>query len=264
MQLDFAKIRDYPITDIASMLGLKLEEKGDQLVGICPISKANNATAFKITPNKNRFICFCSTCKKLDKPGGDCIELVRRVRGVDVRQAAHEIELYFTKYRDGAGKAAGNDRPQQEVADARKQAGFDPLTYLQTLDTEHDALKGLDILPETLVAFQAGYSSKGLNRGRLAVAWHDMTGTIKSFIGVSLNGDLPLYLMPKGVLTPYWFGCSRVEAEGELRIVPTLLDVLRAFENGCGNCIAPLRPIEPDAITSLYSLMKDKSLILEL
>jgi hypothetical protein len=252
--LDFKAIAQTPILDVAKLLGLKLTEKGEQWVGSCPISQTGNATAFKITPKLNRFICFCPECKKFPKQGGDCIELVARMRRVGHREAAAFIS--------GAGKADDNARPQQEVADGRKPSGFDPLKYLASLATEHDALKDLDIMPETLVAFQAGYAGKGPLRGRLSVAWHDVTGEIKVFVGVALNGDLPLYLMGDKNPMPYWFGTHRVE-EGELRIVPTILDVMRAWENGATNVICPLAPTNADSLTCLQSLCATKKLTVE-
>jgi hypothetical protein len=56
--LDFKAIAATPIADVARLLGFSLTEKGDQLVGPCPISQLTNPTAFKITPSMNRLICF--------------------------------------------------------------------------------------------------------------------------------------------------------------------------------------------------------------
>jgi hypothetical protein len=208
----------------------------------------------------NRFICFCTECKKLPKQGGDVIEMVRRFRRfAGPRDAAVEIQKLC-----GAGKADSNPPTQQEAASPSKPSGFSPLTYLHSLDTEHEALKELGILPETLVAFQAGYSSKGLLRGRLAVAWHDLAGEIKFFVGVSLKGDVPQYLLPKGTETPYWFSTHRLEDDAEVHIVPSILHVMEAFENGATNTIAPMRLIDADALTCLQSLCATKRLTVEL
>lgn len=253
MNLDFAKIRDYPITDVASMLGLTLEERGEQLVGTCPISKANNATAFKITPSKNRFICFCSACKKLDKPGGDCIELVRRVRGMtNPRDAAQEIVAHFNK----AGKAVDNPPPRQEVSPS-KQSGFDPLAYLETLALMHDEIDYLGISPQTFRDFKAGYCSKGLNRGRLAVAICNANGEIMSFVGVPLKGDDGL-LFPKGTQTPFYMGVQLV-GEGELHLFDGILQAMEAYENGIRSLLILLRPITADTLKCLYALMAERN-----
>src|SRR5271170_3621286 len=99
--MDFKQISALPITDLATKLGFNLTPKGDQLVGTCPISQVGGNTAFKITPLMNRFICFCPECKKLTKQGGDNIELMRRLRRCEAREAAAEVQKLFS----GAGKA---------------------------------------------------------------------------------------------------------------------------------------------------------------
>jgi hypothetical protein len=262
--LDFKEITKTPIMDVAAMLGFKLTErqteKGPQFVGLCPISQLMTPAAFKVTPGINRFHCFCAECRKLDKPGGDCIELVRRFRRLaSHREAAAEIVRHF----QGAGKAAENASSSSGQEASRNSAGFNPLDYLKSLDAQHDALADLDIMPETLIAFQAGYSSKGLNRGKLAVAWHNAEGVPIAFVGVALNGDLPQYLMPKGMPMPYWFGAHRVEEGEPLRILPHVFDVMRAHENGCENVICPLAPTDGDALNSLRALVLEKKLIVE-
>src|SRR5689334_19925850 len=83
-----------------------------QHVGICPISKASNGTAFKATPSINRWACFCTTCKAQEKNHGDVIELVKRVKNIDYRTAA---ELIQDGVVNGAGKGASNPSPKQEV-----------------------------------------------------------------------------------------------------------------------------------------------------
>jgi hypothetical protein len=261
-ELDFKAISATPITDVARALGFVLTEKGEQLVGQCPISQTGNSTAFKITPSINRFICFCSACRQLPKQGGDCIELVRRFRRIDPKQvhlAAQEVQ----KLTGGASKVGDNAPQQQEVAEDRKSLDFDPLKYLASLDAEHEALSGLDILPETLVHFKAGYCSKGRHRGRLAVAWHDVSGTLRFFIGVALAGEVPRYLAPKNHEMPYWFGVDRVEEAEDLHIVSDVFVVMRAYENGVQNTICPLRPCDPDALESLKGLTLAKKLTVE-
>lgn len=265
---DFKAIAALPISEMAQKLGWTLtpkeSKKGPQLVGNCPITGGGDSTVFKVTPAINRWICFCPQCRALPKSGGDIIELMRRLKGIEpknVRTAALEVQKLFSGAAKADEPASSEPEPTRKVEEFTQERA---LAYLQALETEHYALQDLDILPETLIEFKAGFSGKGRHRGRLAVAWCDMDGKIKGFISVSINGDLPRYLSPKeGAPLPYWWGCNRLEDGCEFRILRTLLDVLRASENGEENCIAPLRPINADAITCLYALMKDKSLILE-
>jgi hypothetical protein len=262
--LDFKAIAQTPILDVLGTLGIELKEttadirgeKVQQYVGVCPISKASNATAFKVTPSLNRWFCFCATCKAQEKKGGDCIELVKRVKNIDYRAAAQLIK--------GADEGASNPSPKQEAASTpSKDTTFDSLKYVQSLDPEHDALSHLQIDPATFILFKAGYCSKGLNRGRLAIAWHDIEGTLKFFIGVALDATVPRYIAPKGVDMPYFFGVDRIEEGEGLQILTDVFAVMRAYENGATNIICPLRPCDSDALESLRGLIMVKKLTVE-
>jgi len=248
-QLDFSKIREHPIAEVASMLGITLTQKDAQLVGTCPISGAGNRTAFKLTPGMNRFFCFCPECRKLPKPGGDCIELVRRFRKLtNPRDAAAEIAAHF-----GAGKVADNAPPQQEVEPSRKPADFDPLAYQQSLDPYHDALSDFD--PGVIKELGGGYSVKGLNRQRLVLPIYDETRTIKAFVGIALKGEEPDLLYPKGYKPPFYMGCQNI-GEGTLYLSPHPKDMLAAMEGGVTNVLALLRPITADTLVCLTALMR--------
>ena len=57
---------------------------------------------------------------------------------------------------------------------------------------------------------------------------------------------------------PHWFGTDRIRQGDELRIVPTVLDVLQAAENGCTSVICPVAPTGPEAIGELKALMEEQ------
>ena len=69
--------------------------------------------------------------------------------------------------------------------------------------------------------------------------------------------DLKLY---KGCAD--WFGTHLVS--GLVRVVSHPLEVLRAYDNGVENVIAPLKPINWSVLTSLAELAKEKELTIEL
>lgn len=250
--LDFAKLKtETPILDVLAMLGIEhLTNRGDTLRGCCPLCKAEDARAFIVTPAKNTWYCF------KEKSGGDIIRLVAKARDLKDREAAEFIDQHF----NGTGKDDDNAPPRQEVSTGRKPSTFDPLTYLASLSTEHEVLANLDVLPETLVQFKAGFSNKGTNRGRLAVACHDLTGTIEMFIGIALNGELPRYLAPKGQELPYFFNLHNVEENEELRILPHVIDVMQAVENGATNVICSLREVGYLSLSALAAFVKSKKL----
>ena len=51
---------------------------------------------------------------------------------------------------------------------------------------------------------------------------------------------------------------------GLVRVVAHPLEVLRAYDNGVENVIAPLKPITWSVLTSLAQLAKEKELTIEL
>jgi len=258
--VDFAAVKAaVPITDALAFLGVNhLAANGETLRGTCPLCQSTNARGFVVTPAKGTWYCFS------EKKGGDVIRLTALHGRTDDKGAAQKLAAHFLNgSANGAGKAADNAPGAENGTQARNSAAFNPLDYLKTLDAEHEALAGLDILPETLIAFQAGYSSKGLLRGRMAVAWHNAEGTPIAFIGVALKGELPQYLLPKGQPLPFWFNTHRVEEGEPVRILPGVLDVLQASENGCTNVICPLAPTDADALNSLRALVLEKKVTIE-
>ena len=254
---DFARLKEQvSIRQVLELLSIRqLTEKDDTLRGKCPLCDSTNPRGFVVNPTKGTFYCFS------ERAGGDMIRLAARRLQTDDKGGAEHIAKHLL---NGAGKAADNGPAPPRAEDpSRKSPGFDPLKYLEKLDAEHEALKGLDILPETLIAWKAGYASQGLNRGRLAVAWHDASGKLGFFIGVALDSTIPHYLVPKDCKMPYFFGTDRIEEGEPLRIVPDILDVLRAYENGMENVICPLAPTDADALTSLRALVMEKKLTVE-
>jgi DNA primase len=73
-----------------------LREKGDSLVGRCPIHKGSNANQFHVSRTKNNFMCF-GNCHE----GGNVIDFVvlmeggNKKSGDDVRSAAIRLQEWF-------------------------------------------------------------------------------------------------------------------------------------------------------------------------
>ena len=72
------------------MLGIQLKKTGDQLRGACAICKHVSDRCFVVTPAKGLFFCF-GHCQS----GGDCIELVARVKQLSHRDAACLLAGHF-------------------------------------------------------------------------------------------------------------------------------------------------------------------------
>ncbi len=133
------------------------------------------------------------------------------------------------------------------------------------MDPAHAALAPLEIAPETLSEWKAGYASSGVNKGRLALPV-SRDGQIVGYIGRSLKDETPLLRWHNG-FTPeeYIFGEEKV-AEGELTLVRDPLLVLQAYEAGVMNVVSLLTetasPIQLEHLASLMDRKKCPSLVL--
>ncbi|OJW18777.1 MAG: hypothetical protein BGO51_15515 [Rhodospirillales bacterium 69-11] len=257
--VDFAELKArVPIVDVLGMLQLNLTPQGEQLRGTCPISQSTQARAFIVTPAKNAWICFCSECKKLPKQGGDCIELVSRLKRVGPRDAAQLIADHFKV--NGGGKPADNAPAASEGPQERKPAGFDPLAYQRSLDPAHVALKDCGVPEATIRDFDGGYCGKGLNRGRLTLPVHDAKEELLAFMGLALKGEQPDIQYPKDFVPPPFFNLHRVADGGTLFLVQTPRDVLRAWDNNLTDVVCPLLPLTLASLEFLTAFMREKEI----
>jgi DNA primase len=99
----------------------ELREKGDSLVGRCPIHKGTNGNQFHVSRTKNNFNCF-GNCHE----GGNVIDFVvmmeggSKENGDDVRAAAQRIQEWFglTFERPQGGRRAATPASASAVATA--------------------------------------------------------------------------------------------------------------------------------------------------
>ena len=127
--------------------------------------------------------------------------------------------------------------------------------YANALDPEHAALAPLGIAPATYRAWKAGYSTSGVNRGRLALPIAAKDGTIVAYVGRTAKDETPMLTFPNGASpSDFIFGTDRVTA-GELYLVRDPLDELRASESGVDNVVSFLCEVTPQMLEMLSSLM---------
>jgi hypothetical protein len=96
------------------------------------------------------------------------------------------------------GQGGGTSKPVYTVPEERRKEdtrSLQPLTYLQT---DHPAIAGLSLQPETCMRFGAGYAPKGIMRGRLAIPLHDPGGRLVAYCGQSVDGGEPGLVFPNG------------------------------------------------------------------
>ena len=117
----------------------------------------------------------------------------------------------------------------------------------------------LGVSKETAVAFGAGFSPRGIKRGRFAIPVHDRSGTLLAYCGRTGKDESPVLLFPNG-LNPASaiFNAHRI-MKGELYLVRDPLQVLQAFESGIENVVAFLTDgIFPQQFEELSSLMDER------
>jgi hypothetical protein len=216
--IDFQAVKSAASAEqVISFLGLNLTKKEDSFRGVCPLCKSGSRE-FVITGSKRLFHCF--KCKK----GGDLLKLVCEAKSLAIRDAATEL-----------AKACGVET--KAPAKTAEVKNFDVEKYAQSLDPNHEALKPLDLSPDTLRAWKAGYVSNYQGKGaKLALPIQGTEGII-AFLGMDINVDHPELHFPKHIDPRlYVFGYGMAEGD-EIYLTAHPLDVLRAWDSGFHNSV---------------------------
>jgi len=252
--IDFAEVKSrVSIEEAAGKLGLILKPSAGKLRCACPVHGGGDR-AIVITPEKSLFCCFGSR----PSSGGDQIQLVAHIKAIDVQDAAAFLVGTVPLARNKTAPQNNKSSSTVPTSPPGRKPGFDVAAYAAKLDPGAPALASLGISAETLRHWKAGYSSSGTNRGRLAIALHDRSGTTIGFAGRALGEEQPALIIPNGISpAEVIFGAERVE-EGTLYLVRDVLDVLRAHENGIANCVCFLTEISGLQIEMLAALMATK------
>ena len=215
-----------------------LTQKGDNLVGACPIHKGKNKNQFHVSLAKNNFNCF-GDCHG----GGNVIDFVSRMEGVSIREAGLLLQEWF-QIEPEKEKPAKKEGTKTSVS-PKEEAVNTPLKFsLKNLDPVHTYLKERGLKKETIEYFGLGYCSKGLMKGRIAVPIHDETGALVAYIG-RWPGDPPeeepKYKLPAGFhKAQVVFNLHRAQASGsnELILVEGIFDCLKVWQAGFPQVVA--------------------------
>lgn len=263
--VSFAEVkRAISMETVLTRYGLfeNLSRKGKNLAGPCPFCKGKSARQFQVNLVKNAWYCF--GCKQ----GGNILDFVAKHEGVSVRTAALKLNSWFElglaeEARAPEPPAAPAEPPPaaQETLPAENQ----PLAFtLKTLDPSHAELEPLGLGAETLERFGAGYCSKGLLKGRLAIPIHGGSGELLAYAGLAVEeGETPRYLFPpKFHPALEVFNLHRLmevtEETGPLYLAPEIEGVLRLAEDGVVSALGlfdgSLSPEQEEAIVGALSL----------
>jgi hypothetical protein len=260
-RIDFDEVkRAVRIEQVVAFLGLPgLKQKSaKQWKGACPFCKGLDCFVVSSDGGKDKTGAFnCFKCPA----GGDQIELLSLFRGHPRKDpngayaAAKELhEKFCAQSMAEPNRSNASPQPRRE-----KRPSFDAEAYAKTLDPAHEALSGLGVEAETFRVWRAGFASSGVNRGRLALPVAAQDGTIVGYMGRTVKDDTPLLTFPNG-LDPqeHIFGIDKVTS-GQLFLVRDPLDVIRAYEAGCGNAVCFLtEEIKAIQLECLAALMDER------
>lgn len=165
-----------PIKTVLLDKGLmsKLKQRGQRLVGPCPVHGGDNPRAFVVDCSRNLWHCF-THCQG----GGDVVELLRRLEHTSYRQ----IRTYLM--------AMAGTHPRQHVVPDKpenRQQVFRPFRRRLILDaaTPFLARKGID--PATALRFEAGaYLGPGFLAACVGVRLFDTFGDPLGYAGRRLD-----------------------------------------------------------------------------
>ena len=248
--VDFKEIKEkVSMEDILRHCGLLkgLRRKENELVGFCPIHdrKCQNKGCFCANTTKNNWHCF--SCEA----GGNVLDFVSLMEGVDIRQAGLLIQKWFGIVSGEDRKLAKEkkevERPKRKEKKAEpEEAANPPLTFeLKTLDTKHPYLKERGLKKETIKEFGLGYCKRGLMERRVVIPIHSEKGELIAYAGRypgdPPEGELKYKLPPKFKKSLEVFNLNRVKNMGEdkgLILVEDFFDVFNLWQAGCKNVVA--------------------------
>lgn len=169
--IDFTEVKArVTIEEALSRLGIKLERRGAQLRGQCPICNAGGPRGFVVTPAKGLWYCFG------ENKGGDVIQLVASIKKMELREAA----AWLLGVEEQDTVEPSNSSPST-VTVSKTRAGFAALDYLEP---DHPAVLSIGFEPATATALGIGYAPKGIMRGTVAVPLRLEDGSLAGYIGI--------------------------------------------------------------------------------
>jgi DNA primase len=249
--LDFQEIKSgFSFEDAIAYLGLNMTRAGEQFRGACPSCKTGGPRGLVVTPGKGYF-CFGA------KKGGDQVALVAHIKNIGQREAGALLE---ERYRTGTSTSTSS-LPKSGAAERNPPAtiGLKAIPRLEYLEPGHEAVQALGITSVTAEAFEAGFATKGVLRGRFAVPIKALDSTIIAYAGIAVKDDQqPRLLFNHFDPTKYLFNLDRVRSDDTLYVARDPIDVLLAFEQGAENVVSFLSPITPDALQVLSLVMEER------
>ncbi len=204
--IDFRELRSkLRFQDVLRLYRVELNQKGDQLVGPCPLPnhpKGDYSPSFSANAERGIFQCF--RCKAR----GNLLDFAGLMEGIDLRNGAElrrvAAKLLATISPPEPQSPRHNELrgTQPEPAEKRVLVN-EPLDFeLKGLDATHPWLLRSGLSPETIAYFGLGVTQRGYLKGRLAIPLHNLQGKLVGYAGRILDDSQispvnPKYLFPE-------------------------------------------------------------------
>lgn len=214
--IDFKKLREQlDVREVLAHYGIELKIKGRQASGFCPLpghDGKRRSPSFSVNLDKGIWQCFGCRAKGNTLDFACCMEGLDPDRPADIRKAALIIQEAFgldtSNGRQQLGKT-GHSQERHQIANTATKDCPDskakinsPLDFeLKGLDPRHPYLQDRGLQMSTIEAFNLGYCSRGLMKGRIAIPIHDSTGALIGYAGrlvkdEGIDADTPKYMLP--------------------------------------------------------------------
>ncbi len=204
-RVDFKEVKERAnFRDVLEHYGLRLKEKGKELIGNCPFHEETKAS-FHVNIEKGVFHCFGCHEK------GNVLDFVAKKEGIKIREAAILLSGWSGTSADdqnenrkpaGETKAKSKSEPDseeegdisfdnpdavgsEEDQEVKKKSRINsPLSFTLTVNADHPYLteeRGLS--KETIAHFGLGYCNYGIMSGRIAIPIHNENGELIAYAG---------------------------------------------------------------------------------
>jgi DNA primase len=230
--IEFAAIkRMVPLAAVLAYYRInELRRSGrDQLRGRCPLHGGEGRESFHVNTAEQVFHCF--SCGA----GGSVLDLVAKIEGCDLRQAAQKLSTWKS--------VPVNIAPLQKTTVTKKTKAVPPLRFqLRGVDVRHPYLASRGIREQTGREFGIGfYAGPGLMSHRLVIPLQDEAGQLVGYCGRSLDGSEPRYRFPIGFAkSQVLFNLHRAVAtrQSTAIVVEGFFDCLKVYQAGFGSVVA--------------------------
>ncbi len=224
----------------------QFKRTGDSLSGPCPIHNGSNPTQFRVSLTKNLWNCF-SECKH----GGNTLDFIAKMEGVDIHAAAHKAIEWFHLTTEGLANGDEDEtdapeRPKAPVKEPEPAKPNAPLKFrLEKLERDHPYLAERGLSEETIIDFGLGFCTKGVMQGHIAIPIHNVKGEVVAYAG-RWPGEPPegieKYKLPKGFAkSQEVFNLDRAcqePPEKPLVIVEGYFDCIKLWQLGVKKVVA--------------------------